>query len=129
MEETYFNATFVSGSTGSSGYIGTSGTSGSLGVSGSSGFSGAFGTSGYAGTSGWVGTPAKEKIITISNRDKLKKIKVKKEKVEPEWIEVNPSPVFEMALRIAKNSFYGILGIKVKGTKPSVVSGKMKKIK
>ena len=129
MDGSHFNATFVSGSTGSSGYIGTSGTSGSLGVSGSSGFSGAFGTSGYSGTSGWVEIPAKEKIITITNRDKLKKIKVKEEKVVPEWTEVNPSPVFEMALKIAKNSFYGILGIKVNGTKNPAVSGKLKKIK
>ena len=105
MDESHFNATFIPGSTGSSGFPET------------------------FGSSGWAGTPAKEKIITITNRNKLRKIKVKEEKVEPEWTEVNPSPVFEMALRIAKNSFYGILGIKVKETNPSAVSGKIKKIK
>ena len=85
------------------------------------------GYGGFAGSSGF-GRP-EDKIITITNRDKLKKIKVKEEKAEPEWTEVKSSPVFEMALRIAKNSFYGILGIKVEGTNPPAVSGKMKKIK
>ena len=114
-------------SMGTSGYIYTGGSY--SGSSGTSGTAGGFGTSGYSGSSGWAGTPTKEKIITVTNKDRMKKIRAKKEKVEPEWIEVNPSPVFEMALRIAKNSFYGVLGVKVKGTKPSAVSGKMKKIK
>lgn len=109
-----------SGATGSIGpYYWTGGTHGT------SGFSGYHGTGGHS----WSSIVQDEKptsIPVLSSR--MRKIKLKEEKkAEPEWIEV--STVFEMALRIAKNSFYGILGIKVKGTKPPAVSGKIKKIK
>jgi hypothetical protein len=87
------------------------------------------GAPGYLGSSGWAGTPPEDKIITITNRDIPKKIKVKVEKVEPEWTEVKSSPVFEMTLRAAKTFFYGILGIKVKGAKSPEVPGKLKRIK
>ena len=110
-------------------------------MGGTSGFGSPLGTpsytatassSGYYGTGGFsypVPDPTEkpERIPVLSSR--MRKIKVKEEKIEPEWTEVNPSPVFEMALRIAKNSFYGILGIKVKGTKTPEVSGRIKKIK
>ena len=69
------------------------------------------------------------RIVTVTNKDRIRKIRDKKEKIEPEQEEVKPSPVFEMALRIARNSFYGILGIKVEGTKTPEVSGRIKKIK
>lgn len=59
----------------------------------------------------------------------MRKIKVKEEKSESERTEVKSSSVFEMALRIARNSFYGILGIKVERTKTPEVSGRIKKIK
>lgn len=91
-----------------------------------------YGTSGSGGnlsTSGWA-FPLQdppEKIPVLN--PKMRKIKIKEEKAEPEWTEVRPSPVFEMALRIAKNSFYGILGIKVERTKTPEVSGRIKKIK
>ncbi len=71
----------------------------------------------------------KDKIPTIYSKEVLRKIKVKKEKAEPEWTEVKLSPVFEMALRIAKNSFYGVLNIKIERTKTPEVSGRIKKVK
>jgi hypothetical protein len=117
-------------SMGTSGYIYTGGSY--TGSSGTSGTAGLFGTSGYSGSSGWAGSPPEDKIITITitNRDRMRRIKVKKEKkIEPERTEVKPSPVFEMALKMVKSSFYGIFGIKVKETKTPEVSGRVKKIK
>lgn len=119
--------------TGASVTVGVTGITGTFVTPGSSSVTGTLGIWGTSGSSFTVyhreQDRPEDKIITITNRDKLKKIKVKEEKVVPEWTEVNPSPVFEMALKIAKNSFYGILGIKVKGTNPPAVSGKIKKIK
>ena len=71
----------------------------------------------------------KDKIPTIYSKEVLRKIKVKKEKAEPEWTEFNPTSTLETALRIARNSFYGVLGIKVERTKTPEVSGRIKKVK
>ena len=91
-----------------------------------------YGTSGSGGnlsTSGWA-FPLQdppEKIPVLNPR--MRKIKVKEEPSMEKSVEKFHTTLMEGVKRMVSASFYGVLGIKVKGTNPPAVSGKIKKIK
>lgn len=73
-----------------------------------------------------------EKILILSSR--MRKIKIKEEKIEPEWTEVKSPSVLERALAlkrafiIAHNSLYGTLGFNVERTKTTSITNRIKPI-
>jgi hypothetical protein len=113
--------------------------SGTTGYSGTSGY-GPFGSaysigtatytwssSGNLSTSGYgITTQEKQKIIDITSRGRLSKIKPSKK--EPEHFPTEPGRI-KKAMTMLQNSLYGALGYKPKKGKLPALSSKLKPIK
>ena len=106
------------------------GTSGFGSPSGSPSYSTYASSSGNFGTAGgfsWPVPDPPERIPVLSSR--MRKIKVKEEPSMEKSVEKFHTTLMEGVKRMVSASFYGVLKIKVKGTKTPAVSGKIKKIK
>lgn len=84
-------------------------------------------TGGFAGSSGFGRPEEKEVVPYISG--KMRKITIKEEPSMEESVEKFHTTLMEGVKRMVSASFYGVLGIKVKGTKEPVLTGRIRKVK
>ena len=84
-------------------------------------------TGGFAGSSGFGRPEEKEVVPYISG--KMRKITIKEEPSMEESVEKFHTTLMEGVKRMVSASFYGVLGIKVKGTKEPILTGRIRKIK
>ena len=122
----------IKGESGSTGYSGTSGYvySGSTYYSGSAysiGTAYTWSSSGNMSTSGYgISRQEKPRIVDITSRGRLSKIKPSKS--EPEHFPTEPGRI-KKAMTMLQNSLYGALGYRPKRGKLSALSSKLKTIK
>ena len=81
----------------------------------------------YAGSGGLSRPEEKEVVPYISG--KMRKITIKEELSMEESVEKFHTTLMEGVKRMVSASFFGVLGIKVKGTKEPVLTGRIRKIK
>jgi hypothetical protein len=121
----------IKGESGTTGYSGTSGY-GHAGSAytirvGQSEHTYTWSSSGNMSTSGYgIPTQEKQKIVDITSRGRLSKIKPSKS--EPEHFPTEPGSI-RKAMTMLQNSLYGALGHKPKKGKLPALSSKLKPIK
>ena len=116
----------IKGESGSTGYSGTSGY-GHAGSAYSIGAAYTWSSSGNMSTSGYgISRQEKPRIVDITSRGRLSKIKPSKK--EPEHFPTEPGRI-KKAMTMLQNSLYGAFGHKPKKGKLPALSSKLKPIK